>query len=99
MIMAGEKLIPADEFCSYHKIEISFVQTLREYGLIETTTIEETSFINEDQLEEIEKMVRLHYDLHINFEGLDAIRHLLDQLHVMQSEMTTLRNKLRLYEG
>lgn len=97
--MAGEKLIPANEFCSHHHIELSFVQALQEYGLIEITTIEETSFIDEDQLEEIEKMVRLHYDLDINLEGLDAIRHLLEQMHSMQNEITALRNRLRLYEG
>jgi hypothetical protein len=96
--MEGEKLIPANEFCSHHNIEVSFVQALQDYGLIEVKIVEEKSFIDEDQLEELEKMVRLHYDLHINFEGLDAVRHLLEQMKDMQNEMAILRNRLRLYE-
>jgi hypothetical protein len=99
MIMAGEKLIPANAFCSHHHIEVSFVKALQDYGLIEITTIEENSFIDEDQLEELEKMLRLHFDLQINLEGIDAIRHLLEQMHGMQNEITALRNRLRLYEG
>jgi uncharacterized protein YjaG (DUF416 family) len=96
--MAGENLIPAYEFCRHHNIEVSFIQSLQEYGLVEITTVEGTGFIDEEQLEEIEKMVRLHYDLHSNLEGLDAIRHLLEQMHGLQNEMTTLKNRLRLYE-
>jgi len=96
--MAGENLIPANEFCIHHNIEVSFIHSLQDYGLIEITTVEGNGFIEEDQLEEIEKMVRLHYDLNINFEGLDAIRHLLEQMNAMQHEMTTLKNRLRLYE-
>jgi len=96
--MADENLIPATDFCIHHNIEVSFIHSLQNHGLIELTTVESTGFINESQLQEIEKMIRLHYDLHINFEGIDAIRHLLDQIQNLQNEMTSLRNRLRLYE-
>jgi len=96
--MADEILIPATDFCIHHNIEVSFIHSLQNHGLIELTTVESTGFINESQLQEIEKMIRLHYDLHINFEGIDAIRHLLDQIQNLQNEMTSLRNRLRLYE-
>lgn len=96
--MAGENLIPASEFCSHHNIEVSFIQSLQEYGLIQVTTIEGSGFIEEEQLEDLEKMVRLHYDLQINLEGLDAIHHLLEQMKGLQHEMTSLKNRLRLYE-
>lgn len=96
--MAGENLIAAHEFCRHHNIELSFIQSLQEYGLVKITTVEDTGFIDEEQLEEIEKMVRLHYDLHINLEGLDAIKHLLEQMHGLQNEMIALKNRLRLYE-
>ena len=96
--MADENLIPANDFCIHHNIEVSFIDSLQNHGLIELTTVESTGFINESQLQEIEKMIRLHYDLHINFEGIDAIKHLLDQIQNLQNEMTSLRNRLRLYE-
>jgi len=42
--------------------------------------------------------MRLHFDLHINLEGLDAVYHLLQRVENLQSEITSLNNKLRLYE-
>ncbi len=93
-----ENLIPADEFCANHNIEISFIRTLQETGLIEITTIEETGYINASQLYELERIVRLHYELDINLEGIETINHLLQRINNMQDEITALRNRLRLYE-
>jgi hypothetical protein len=92
-------LIPANEFCASHNIEISFIESLQEAGLIETTTIKETEYINENQLYELEKIVRLYYELNINLEGIDTIFHLLQRINDMQDEITLLRNRLRLYES
>jgi len=93
-----ENLIPADEFCANHKIGISFIQSLQETGMIEITTIEETNYIHESQLQELERIVRLHFELDINLEGIETINHLLQQINYMQDEITALRNRLRLYE-
>jgi hypothetical protein len=93
-----ESLIPADEFCANHNIEISFIRTLQETGLIEITTIEETGYINASQLYELERIVRLYYELDINLEGIETINHLLQRINNMQDEITALRNRLRLYE-
>ena len=96
--MTSENMIPADDFCLHHNIEVSFIYSLEEYGLIETTVIEGNHFIDPAQLEEVEKLVRLHYDLNINFEGIDVINYLLQQLNKMDHEITELKNKLRFYE-
>ncbi len=93
-----ENLIPAYEFCANHNIEISFIHSLQETGLIEITTIEETGYIPSSQLQELERIVRLHYDLDINLEGIETINHLLQRINEMQDEITILRNRLRLYE-
>jgi hypothetical protein len=96
--MQEENLISANEFCLHHNIEVSFIQSLQEYGLVEITTSQEGSFITINQLGEVEKLMRLHYDLNINFEGIDAITHLLKKLQSMEDDMLRLKNKLRLYE-
>ena len=96
--MASQNLISATEFCRHHNIEVSFIDSLQDFGLVEITTVEGSGFIDEDQLEELEKMIRLHYDLQINLEGIDAIRHLLEQIQNMQSEITILKNRLQIYE-
>lgn len=96
--MQTEDLIPATECCLHYQIEDAFLSALKEYGLIEVITVASTDFIHHEQLSQLEKLVRLHYDLNINFEGIDVITHLLKQLEAMQSEINFLRNRLRLYE-
>jgi hypothetical protein len=97
--MQRDHLISADHFCIQNNIEASFLSMLHENGLIEITNIEETSFIPEDCLPEIERMIRLHYELDINLEGIEAITHLLRRVEDLQQELTALKNRLRMYES
>ena len=92
-------MIPANEFCASHNIEITFINSLQEAGLIEVTTIRETEYIHESQLNELEKIVRLYYEMDINLEGIETVIHLLQKINYMQDEITILKNRLRLYEG
>ena len=96
--MQEENLIPANEFCLHHNIDVSFIHLLKEYGLVEFTVIDDAPFVTIKQLSELEQLVRLHYDLDINLEGIDAIIHLLKKLQTMQNELIILKNRLRLYE-
>lgn len=96
--MEKEKLIPANDFCASHHIEISFISSLHETGLIEIITIEETGYILASQLQQLEKFVRLRKELDINPEGIDSITHLLQRLNNLQDEITALKNRLRIYE-
>jgi uncharacterized Fe-S cluster-containing MiaB family protein len=92
-------MITANEFCTCHNIEISFLNSLQEAGMLEITTIKETEYIHENQLNELEKIVRLYFELDINIEGIETINHLLRRINNMQDEITLLKNRLRLYEG
>jgi MerR HTH family regulatory protein len=96
--MKTEYLVAIDEFCTNHNIEISFISSLQRSGLIEITTIKESAFIEADKLQQLEKFVRLYYDLDINLEGIETISYLLQRIGSMQDEIRALRNKLRLYE-
>ena len=95
--MQEHGLIPAQEFCSHHDVEIDFIYSLREYGLIELISSEGTDYLSPNDLYELEKIVRLHYDLDVNLEGIDVILHLLKQLEAAQKEAIELRNQLKLY--
>jgi hypothetical protein len=97
--MQTEYLISVDEFCANHNIEISFISSLEQTGLIEITTIKETGFINSVQLQQLEKFIRLYYELEINLEGIETITHLLQRMNSMHNEIIMLRNRLRLYES
>ncbi len=97
--MAHEELIPIEVFCSTCHVEATLIDTLEESGLVEITVVEQRRFIAVEQLPRAEKLVRLHDDLGINLEGIEAIEHLLDRMQAMQAEMQRMRNKLRRYEG
>jgi len=96
--MNTEYLIAIDEFCAIHNIEISFVSSLQQAGLIEISTVRESGYIHTDQLQQLEKIIRLYKELDINLEGIETIIHLLQRLDLQQQEIIALRNRLRLYE-
>ena len=91
-------LIAVDQLCASYNIEISFISSLQQNGLITITTLGQNSFIDADQLPQVEKFIRFYYELDINFEGIETISHMLDRIRSMQDEIISLRNRLRLYE-
>ncbi|WP_339647089.1 chaperone modulator CbpM [uncultured Salegentibacter sp.] len=93
-----EELIPTDEICAKYKVKRNFVSSLYESGLIEIITVEETEYVHCDEISEFERLWRLHYDLDINLEGLEAIQHLLEQVRKLQKKNLELKNRLGLYE-
>lgn len=97
--MKTENLIPVIEFCASHNIEFSFIYSLQESDLIELITIEESIFLNPVELPRLEQILRLHRELDINLEGIDAIINLLERVEQIQHEVNELKNKLRLYDN
>jgi hypothetical protein len=96
--MQTGNLIAVNEFCVNHNIQISFITSLQQIGLIEITNIDEAGFIDAGQLQHLEKIVRFYFELDINLEGIETIGHLLERIQAMQNEIITLKNRLRLYE-
>ena len=94
--MPEENMISANECCLHYNIELSFISHLGDYGLIELAFIKQQQFIPADQLQQLEKFIRMHYDLNINVEGIEAITHLLGRMEQLQQEVATLRNKMNL---
>ncbi|MEO8860344.1 MAG: chaperone modulator CbpM [Ginsengibacter sp.] len=92
--MEQKELIPAKDFCLHHKIEYSFISSLENSGLISITSVKRSSYIHADDLDKLEKFVRLHYDLDINIEGIETINYLLEKIENMQQELVQLRNKI-----
>src|SRR5689334_686425 len=97
--MQNEDMVPASEFCVHHNIELSFISSLKEYGLIETVVVKEQIFLPSSQLVQLEKIVRFHFELDINLEGIETITHLLQRMEAMQEEIQKLNNRLKAYES
>lgn len=96
--MNTDNLIRIEYFCEQYNVEFSFVNALKESGLINFVDVEESSYLSTDDLKEIEKLIRLHYELGVNIEGIDVIANLLNQIAGLQQELTIARNKLKFLE-
>ena len=91
-------LISIQKFCTYYTIPIAFIEALHTYDLVEITIINNKNYLQTNQLNDIEKMMRLHYELDINIEGIDAIYNLLKQVESLKEEIIILKNKLNRFE-
>ena len=96
--MNTENLVDLNEICISHKIELSFISSLQENGLIEFITVDNKRFIESEQLKLLERCISLHYDLDINVEGIETINYLLEKINSLQEEVVVLKNRLRHYE-
>lgn len=87
-------LIPIIDFCTYHQIETTFIQSLEEFGLLQTTEVQKKVCVNIDELEKLEKYLRLFQEMNINLEGLHAVAHLLELLQQKDDQILALKNEL-----
>jgi len=92
------KLIPVEEICAYHHVEINFIQSLEDYGLIHTKVKKKSTFLPMAELTKLEQYLRLAQDLEINLEGIYAVSHLLTQVQDMQDEIQALKNEINYYK-
>ena len=96
--MSTINLVLIDDFCTHHQIEFSFINALKENGLIEIISIEQLDYISTYDLPILEKWSRLYVELGINVEGIETIHHLLERIGDLQQEVTVLRNRLGQFE-
>jgi chaperone modulatory protein CbpM len=92
--MNTDNLIRIEYFCEQYNVELAFVNSLHEFGLINVSVVEDSKYLSNDDLKEIEKLIRLHYELGVNMEGIDVISNLLNQIADLQQELTTAKNKI-----
>ena len=96
--MYSAEFIAAGEFCAFHHVELSFIRGLHESGLIGMTIRDGAILLPAEELPALEKFVRWHYDLAINFEGIEALAHLLQRMDNLREENRILHNKVHGFE-
>ncbi len=87
-------LIIISEYCQKSNTDPTFLISLEENGLIEIRTINGEQYLLTSQLRELEQYSHLYYDLSINIEGIDAIRHMLKKMERLQHALNQLRRQL-----
>jgi len=88
-------LIIISEYCQKSHTDPDFLISLEEGGLIEVQVIDGERYLPVSQLRDLERYSHLYYDLSINVEGIDAIRHMLDRMRQLRQEVRQLRRQLR----
>ncbi|SIN72385.1 chaperone modulator CbpM [Algoriphagus halophilus] len=96
--MVETHLIAIKTICLNYGIDNSFVEELNEFGLIHIEFIQNDKFIHQDQISDLEKMIRLRNELNLNLEGIDVVFNLLQKEKELKEELTILKNRLKLYE-
>lgn len=96
--MNTDELIAIDLFCTHQGVEIDFILALHERDLITITVSNEQYFLATSELPRIEQLSRMHYDLDINLEGLEAISHLLDRMNELQERLRRSDELLRILD-
>jgi hypothetical protein len=93
--MQNENLIPVELCRVQYNVELSFIQSLDQYGFIHIVSVEQQQFIDSGELQTLEKLIRMHYELDINIEGIEAINFLLERVKRMQNEIAHLKSVLQ----
>lgn len=96
--MHSEEYLNPRKICEVYQVQESFVYQIADLGLVEFYTIEEEPHLHYDHLQELERILRLHRDLQINLEGVQAVLQLLENNRQLQERVTDLENRLRRYE-
>ena len=91
--------ISVKQFCLFHNIPDSFIRDLDNYQLIEIIEKDNAQHIHIDEVEKLERLMRLHYQLNVNMEGLDIINNLHEQISLLQKEVDELKRKLAIYSS
>jgi hypothetical protein len=93
--MPSTNLILIETLCTHYEVEVSFIESLSDLGLIEVHTIEHTRYMPEEKVGQLERMIRLHQELDINPEGIDVILNLLERVDHLNHELAEAKNALR----
>lgn len=96
--MEKKHLILVSYYCQQTNTSIAYVESLEEYGLIQTLSIAEDNYVHSEDIAEIERVNRLQEELGINLEGIDALNHLLQKVNHLEKQLKITKERLRIYE-
>ncbi|NND34885.1 MAG: MerR family transcriptional regulator [Saprospiraceae bacterium] len=95
--MRSDNLILISTICECYRLDYSFIDQLEQHGMVEIIYREDTSYLDEEHLSLLEKIIRIHHDLQVNIEGIAVIIDLIDRIDLLQQENKTLRRKIEVH--
>ncbi|NER09017.1 MerR HTH family regulatory protein [Muriicola jejuensis] len=96
--MRNKEFFPLVRLCELYDLEVTFFEELGDFGLIDLKVYQGQQCIHQDALQEVERIIRIHRDLHVNLEGIDVVLNMLRRQEELEARLLRLSNKLRRYE-
>ena len=97
--METRELITVDVFCKECHIEMTLIEELEDFGLIEIIQEQGLKYIHTAHLSHVQKIVHFHNELNINKEGIEVVLNLLERLEQQNQKLKYFEAKLQLYEN
>ncbi len=92
-----QEKISRDDVVKHYNIEIHFLDSLEEFGLLKTFEEDHIKYIYYEELPNLERFANWHYDLEVNLPGLEIIHDLLLKMDNLLKENRNLSQyKLKL---
>lgn len=85
-----QEKISHSDLIKYYNIEIHFLDSLEESGLLQTFQEDDVKYIRYEELSNLERFATWHYDLEVNLPGLEIIHQLLIKMEHLQQENRVL---------
>lgn len=89
--------ISCEEYIHLYNVELNFLESLEESGLLYLETDDDVKYIFYDDLARVERLSRWHYDLDVNIPGLEVIEELLRKMENLRTENLRLQQELRFH--
>ena len=96
--METYQLIKFEDVCIHHDLDTGFVETIKTFEIINFIVKDNVHYIAIDDMPVIERVIRLHYDLQINMEGIAVINRMRSKIENLQETIQKLQNKLAVYQ-
>lgn len=96
--MEPSQYIRITHLCTQYQVTEAWFTQFHDNGLFTISTYDAHPCIHIDQIEKVEKALRLHQDLKVNAEGIDIIFNLLEKVERLNADVKMLQSKLNLHQ-
>lgn len=96
--METHQLIKFEDVCLHHNLDNGFITQIKEFEIIKFIIKDNILFIAITDMPVIERVIRLHYDLNINMEGIEVIQQMRNRIESLQKTVQQLQNQLAIHQ-
>lgn len=96
--MFNDEIVLVEVFCEAYNITSESVSQWHKMGLIELLNEDNKSYLRNDELEKIEKLIKIQTELQVLPADIDIVYNLIEQLKYLQQENNRLRRILNEFD-